>query len=223
MSAAVVITTLNEVDGIRAILPKLKREWADEWVIVDGNSTDGTIEEARKMGFRVVLQKNKGHGDAVIMGFNETKSDYILFWGPDGNHEIEEIPRLIKKIKEGYDQVVVSRFGKTSVNQDAGSLDRFGNRLFTFLINVFFGGDISDALNLSRIITRESMLKLKLDAPGLEATTQMSIRAFKKRHKIIEIMGNEGPRIGGKRKMRPLPTGAAISLLIIKEFIFWKV
>ena len=222
MSTAVVITTLNEIDGVKEILPKIKKEWAEEWLVVDGNSNDGTVDEVKKLGFNIALQKKKGHGDAVSRGVSDTKSDFILYWGPDGNHELQEIPRLIEKIKEGFDQIVISRFGKTSVNLDAGRMDTFGNKMFTFLINMFFGGRLTDALNLSRIITRKSMLQLKFDADGLDSTTQMSIRALKQKHKIIAITGNEGKRIGGKRKMEPIPVGWDLTKLIILEFIFWN-
>ena len=222
MSTAVVITTLNEIDGVKELLPKIKKEWAEEWLVVDGNSNDGTVDEVKKLGFNIALQKKKGHGDAVSRGVSDTKSDFILYWGPDGNHELQEIPTLIGKIKEGFDQVIISRFGKTSVNLDAGSMDTFGNKMFTFLINVFFGGRLTDALNLSRIITRKSMLQLKFDAGGLDSTTQMSIRALKQKHKIIAISGNEGKRIGGKRKMEPIPVGWDLTKLIILEFIFWN-
>ena len=50
----------------------------------------------------------------------------------------------------------------------------------------------------------------------------MSIRGLKRKQKIIEIVGNEGKRIGGKRKMRPFYVGKLLSKEIIKEFIFWK-
>ena len=222
MSTAVVITTLNEIDGVKELLPKIKKEWADEWLVVDGNSNDGTIDQVKKLGFNIALQNKKGHGDAVSRGVSDTKSDFILYWGPDGNHELQEIPTLIGKIKEGFDQVIISRFGKTSVNLDAGRMDTFGNKMFTFLINIFFGGRLTDALNLSRIITRKSMLRLKFDAEGLDSTTQMSIRALKQKHKIITISGNEGKRIGGKRKMEPIPVGWDLTKLIILEFIFWN-
>ena len=222
MSTAVVITTLNEIDGVKELLPKIKKEWAEEWLVVDGNSNDGTVSEVKKLGFNIALQKKKGHGDAVSRGVSDTKSDFILYWGPDGNHELQEIPTLIGKIKEGFDQVIISRFGKTSVNLDAGHMDTFGNKMFTFLINMFFGGHLTDALNLSRIITRKSMLQLKFDAEGLDSTTQMSIRALKQKHKIIAITGNEGKRIGGKRKMEPIPVGWDLTKLIILEFIFWN-
>ena len=144
MSTALLILTLNEVDGFKEIMPYVKREWVDELIVIDGGSTDGTIEEAKKMGLEVILQKSKGHGAAIMLGVESTKSDNILIFGPDGNHEPEEIPQLIRKVQEGYDQVIVSRFAKDSVNLDAGITDTFGNKLFAFLTNLFFGGDLTD-------------------------------------------------------------------------------
>ena len=51
LSVVIIVLTLDEIDGIKAIMPKVKKEWADEIVFVDGGSIDGTIEEASKMGF----------------------------------------------------------------------------------------------------------------------------------------------------------------------------
>ena len=222
MSTAVVITTFNEIDGVKELLPKIKKEWAEEWLVVDGNSNDGTIDQVKKLGFNIALQNKKGHGDAVARGVSDTKSEFIVYWGPDGNHELQEIPTLIEKIKEGFDQVIISRFGKTSVNLDAGHMDTFGNKMFTFLVNCFFGGHWTDMLNGNRIISRKAFNELKYDAMGMDTTQQMSVRGLTRRQKICEIIGNEGKRIGGKRKMRPLSTGASLSWGIIKEFIFWK-
>ena len=222
MTTALLVLTLNEVDGIKKIMPLVKREWVDEIIFVDGGSTDGTIEEAKRMGFKVIIQKQKGHGAAVLEGVNAIKSDNFILFGPDGNDEPEKIPELIEKIKEGYDQVLVTRFGKGSVNLDAGIIDTFGNKMFTFLANVFFGGYWTDTLNESRIISKKAFQELNFDAMDLSSTQQMSIRGLKRRQKICEILGNEGERIGGVRKMKPLPVGASLSLRIIKEFIHWK-
>lgn len=216
MTTALIILTLDEIDGMRQIVPKIKKEWVDEIVIVDGGSTDGTVEEAKKMGFNVIQQKIKGHGAAILTGFNHTKSDNIVIFGPDGNHDPEEIIRLVEKIKEGYDQVVLSRFAPGSVNLDAGVIDTFGNKMFTFLANVFFGGNMTDVLNESRIITRAAMEELNFDAMKLDSTYQMSIRGMKKKQKIVELVGNEGERIGGKRKVQSFLTG---SLLLKRFFI----
>ena len=227
MSTVIIITTLNEITGVKKIVPQINKEWVEEIIFLDGGSTDGTIEEAKKMGFKVVMQTQKGdftggHGAALVDGVNATTSDNIIFFGPDGNAEPEKIPELIEKIKEGYDQVLVTRFGKGSVNLDAGIIDTFGNKMFAFLGNVFFGGHWTDILNESRIISRNAFNELRFDAMGMSSTQQMSIRGLKRRQKICEIIGNEGKRIGGKRKMRPISTGASLSWGIIKEFIFWN-
>jgi glycosyltransferase involved in cell wall biosynthesis len=222
----VLILTLNEIDGIKEILPQIDKSWAEEIVVIDGGSTDGTIEEAKKMGFSVIIQKNPGHGDAIVTGVNATKSTNILIFGPDGNHEPSEIPRLIEKIKEGYDQVLISRFGKGSKNYDAvgikGKLiDYFGNKMFAFLVNVFFGGHWTDSLNESRIITRKAFDELNFNSLQMGSTQLMSIRGLKRQQKICELIGNEGPRIGGKRKMRPLHVGSDLSKQILSEFFNW--
>ena len=221
MSTAIIILTLDEIDGVRVIGPKLNKDWAEEIIFVDGGSKDGTIEEAKKLGFEVIHQNNRGEGNACRIGVEKTNSDYIMFFSPDGNDEPEAIPQMISKISEGFDIVHISRFGKYSESRDAGPFDRFGNRMFTFLVNVFFGGHYSDALNRFRIIRRDIMLKLKTDAQYLNIEQQICIRAAKEGYKVFEINGREPNRIGGQRKMKPLPTGASLSLQIIKEFIFW--
>ena len=120
MTIALLITTLNEITGVKKVVPRIKKEWVDEILFVDGGSTDGTIEESKKMGFEVIVQKKKGHGIGFQMGVNASKEDYIIMWGPDGNFEPEEIPKYAKLAKEGYyDQVIVSRFAKNSINEDA--------------------------------------------------------------------------------------------------------
>ena len=219
MSVAIIILTLNEIDGVKIILPKIKKEWADEIVVIDGGSTDGTIEECKKMGFEVIKQKNKGHGGAILDGVQSTNSDVIVIFGPDGNHEVEEIPKLIKKINEGYDQVIISRFGEGSENLDAGIIDGFGNKMFTFVANLIFNGSMTDTLNESRSITRKAFEELKFDAMQLDSTFQMSIRGMKRKQKMIEIVGNEGRRIGGKRKMKPFQTGCRLVKRILVEWV----
>ncbi len=222
MSVVVIVLTLDEIDGIKVIMPKVKKEWADEIVFVDGGSKDGTVEEATKMGFRVIHQKNKGEGNACRLGVEQTKSDFVLFFSPDGNDLPEDIQKLIQKAKEGHDVVHISRFGKNSASEDANWLERFGNNMFTFLVNVFFGSNYTDALNGFRIIKRDHWDELKTDAQYLNIEQQTCIRLAKRKIPIYEIESREPDRIGGERKMRPLTVGAQLSYQIIKEFIFWK-
>ena len=222
MSIALFVLTLNEVDGMKKIMPEVKKVWTDELILIDGGSKDGTLEEAKKLGLNILRQKNTGAGDGVLLGLAYTNADFIVLYGPDGNHEPKETLLLRDKIKEGYDQVIISRFGKGSVNLDAGLLDTFGNKMFTFLTNVFFGGHFTATLNGSRSITRKAVLEVSIDAMKNEFVLEMTIRGIKRGHKFFEIVGNEGVRIGGERKITTLHTGAFLSWQIIREFIFWN-
>ena len=100
MSTALIILTLNEIDGVKNILPKIDQKLVDEILVVDGGSTDGTIEHVKKLGFKIIIQSIKGHGGAILTGIQNTKSDKIVLFGPDGNHDVDEIGQLIKKIDD---------------------------------------------------------------------------------------------------------------------------
>ncbi len=222
MSITIIILTLDEIDGVSVIMPQINKNWAEEIVFVDGGSTDGTVEKAKELGFDVIHQKNKGEGNACRIGTDATQSDYIMFFSPDGNDLPEDIPKLIEKTKQGHDVVHISRFGKNSISNDANWFEYFGNKMFTFLVNSFFGGNYTDALNGFRIIKRAFWDELKTDAQYLNIEQQTCIRLAKRKIPIYEIESREPDRIGGQRKMRPLTVGAQLSYQIIKEFIFWK-
>ena len=219
MFVTVIVLTLDEIDGIKVIMPKVKKEWADEIVFVDGGSKDGTVEEATKMGYRVIHQKNRGEGNACRLGVEQTKSDFVLFFSPDGNDLPEDIHKLILKAKEGHDVVHISRFGKNSVSEDAGLLDSFGNNMFTFLVNSFFGSHYTDALNGFKLIKREIFEGLKTVCEPLGIEQEISIRCAKKKYPIYEIDSIEPKRIGGERKLQIFRWGLAYLTQIIKEKI----
>ena len=76
MSVIVFVLTLDEIDGTSIIMPQVKKEWADEIVFVDGGSTDGTIEKAGELGFRVIHQKNKG--EEMLVEWEQMQLNLIL-------------------------------------------------------------------------------------------------------------------------------------------------
>ena len=224
MTTSVIIPTKNEIVGVKQILPLVNLDWADEWIVVDGNSTDGTIEEAEKLGFDVIQQKGIGLGDAYREAVKHSTSENVLFFSPDGNAPPEYIPKLIKKMDEGdYDIVQISRFGKDGRSDDDTAVTAFGNRMFTFLVNSLFGGKLTDALFGFKIIKKKVFQEINLDGQFLTLEQQMSIKSMKLNLKIAEIDGIEPKRIGGEAKMQPLTTGKQLSAQIIKEFIFWKI
>ena len=105
MSVIVFVLTLDEIDGVSAIMPQVKKEWADRIIFVDGGSKDGTIEKAKELGFEVIHQKNKGEGNACRVGTDATESDYVMFFSPDGNDVPQDIQKLVQKSK--YSLIII--------------------------------------------------------------------------------------------------------------------
>ncbi len=207
MKTSLIIPTLNEIDGVQHVMPQIDRSWCDEILVVDGGSTDGTVEWLREQGWAVTLQSQPGLGAAYRQAQAQTTGDVIVTFSPDGNSLPGRIPVLIDKMREGYDMVIVSRYLDGAKSQDDDFLTSLGNPLFTFLINRCFGGHYTDALVIFRAYKRELLARLDIDAAHLTYEAQLSIRAAKQRLKVAEVPGDEPKRIGGVRKMSPFATG----------------
>ena len=66
MKTSLLVMTLNEINGMKAIMPKIDRSCVDQILVIDGGSTDGTIEWSREQGYEVYLQKQRGFRHAYI-------------------------------------------------------------------------------------------------------------------------------------------------------------
>lgn len=222
MKVSLIIFTLNEISGMRVIMPQIKKERYDELIIVDGGSTDGTIEYARENGYFLFVQSEKGAGVAFREAVDRASGDIVIVLSPDGNSMPGRIPDLIKKMQEGYDMVIVSRYCCGAKSYDDDLITSFGNRMFTWLINTLFGGRVTDSLVMYRGIKRSIVYDLNINTKTVSWGSELLARALKKKLKIGEIPGDEPPRIGGMRKMHPLKNGLSELRMILKEFIVRK-
>ena len=234
MKVTLLIPTLNEIEGMRAIMPRINRNWCDQTIILDGGSIDGTIEYAKEHGYFVYVQKNKG----FRQGYNEVISyiegDVVMTFSPDGNSIPELIPDLIEKMQEDYDMVIASRYLKGAKSQDDDLVTAFGNWFFTRTVNLLHGGHYTDSLGIFRAFKTELISLLELDKDEGYAVVErlfntrvsweplLSVRAAKCKLNIFEIPGDEPPRIGGKRKLQVLKWGAAYYFQFLREVFCWR-
>ncbi len=218
MKTILIAPTINEVVALRAVFPKINRKWLDEIVVVDCNSTDGTVEYCEQNGYRVHRQKSRGYGAGIREVLETSDADIVIEFPPDGNSLPEAIPRLIDKIQEGYDFVIASRYKDGAVSIDDDFLTKIGNRIFTLLVDLLFWAEYTDVLVGFRAYRRDAFNKINPTATGLDWSVQLPIQFAKAGLRCADIGADEPARIGGERKMRPFKTGWAILKVIGREF-----
>lgn len=218
MTVSLIVFTLNEIDGIKVIMPKIKKEWCDQILFVDGGSTDGTIQYLEENKYEYFIQKEKGMSAAFKESVPRTTGDIVIMFAPDGNSTPETIPELSDLIvNHGYDISIGSRYLNGIKSDDDDMVTRFGNWMFTSLFNFLFKTKYSDVLNMYRAYKRDWLIKHLNDTESLSWGTSLLSKAIKGDLKIIEIASYEPPRIGGSRKMSPLVNGFSELCMILKE------
>jgi glycosyltransferase involved in cell wall biosynthesis len=226
LKVSLIFFTLNEIDGMKAIMPRIKKEWYDQLIIVDGGSTDGTLEYARENDYFIFAQKEKGTAAAFKEAMEKVTGDIVIIFSPDGNSIPEKIPELIEKINAGYDVVICSRYFQDAKSYDDDVITKFGNWMFTSLNNLLFKTKYTDWLVMYRAYRNDIFQELNIDAPMDSWGTEILARATKKGMRITEIPGDEPARIGGVRKMQPLKNGMMELSMSFREFFskrfYWK-
>jgi glycosyltransferase involved in cell wall biosynthesis len=219
-----VLLTLNEIDGVGHVFPKLPLSAVDEVFVVDGGSTDGTLEFFAARGVRVIRQARRGRGEAFRLAAQHARNEWLVFFSPDGNEDPEDIPHLIDGLAAGYDMVIASRFMSGARSEDDDKFlfasRRWGNLMFTGLVNLLFRGPrITDTINGYRAVTRTAFRRLAPDAQGYAIEFQMSMRALRLGLRVLEIPTEESARVGrGVSKLNAVPVGLTFLRLLLREW-----
>ncbi len=224
--------TLNEVEGIQVMLPRVRREWVDQILVVDGGSTDGTIEWAKGHGYEVYVQRRPGFRSAYLEAWPLVRGDVVVYFTPDGNSVPEAIPRLLDRMEEGYDLVIASRYLDGARSEDDDAVTRFGNWLYRTLANGLLrsrgGRRMTDPMVMLRAHRKELPACLGLDRPEpferlerwfrtrVDWIPLMSWRALKRNIRWTEIPVDEPVRIGGVRKLKIFQWGSVYLLQMLK-------
>jgi glycosyltransferase involved in cell wall biosynthesis len=231
VKVTLLVPTLNEYESMTQIMPLVEASWVDQILVVDGGSTDKTVEWSRSRGYEVYVQKERGLRAAYREALPLIRGDVVITFSPDGNSVADRIPALVDKMREGFDMVIVSRYLPPARSQDDSWVTGFGNWFFTKLTNLLHGASYTDAFVMfraykTRLFDELNILKdedysfaERLFRTKIPIEPLLSVRAAKARLRLGEIPGDEPARIGGERKLQVIRWGAGFFYQIVSEAI----
>ena len=191
---SIVVPAWNEEQTIGEVLLSI-RGMTDDLVVVDGHSTDRTVEIALAYDARVVQENARGKGNAVRIGLTAVRHPITVFIDADGSHEPADIPRLVAPIRVGEADLVIGSRMAGSESQMPKSR-RLGNLFFARLVSLIGNHRISDSASGMRIIRRDVLPRLYPLPDGLNFTPVMSTRAIHEELRMIEVPIPYAERLG---------------------------
>jgi dolichol-phosphate mannosyltransferase len=211
----VFIPALNEAPTIGTLITSFRNLGYTHVFVMDGNSTDGTVEAARTAGADVRIQSGSGKGNAVVEALEKIESSYILMIDGDGTYTADDAEGLLRPLFLGFDHVIGDRLH----SPDPGSFSRLnllGNQLINLLFKMAHGKDLHDILSGYRAFTRDSFTQMRLRELGFGIETEMSVEAVRNNQRITVVPVQYRKRSGTGTKLSPLHDGLKIITTIYR-------
>lgn len=217
-SVSVVIPAKNEARNIGWVLERMP-SFVDEVIVVDGLSTDGTLEIAKMIAPDVVVihEMRPGKGAALRAGFEAARGDYVVMIDADGSMDPAEIESFVELLDQGYELVKGSRFLPGGGTTDITWVRGFGNARLRDVANFLYGTDYTELCYGYVAFHRKALYSLELDADGFEIETQIVTRAIRRGLNIAEMPSNESPRRYGESNLNAFRDGIRVLRTLLRE------
>lgn len=218
----VLIAAWNEEEGIGLTLEELKNVLGEaSFLIVDGNSTDRTVEIAKDAGAEILVQEGKGKGKAIAQAVKHISDnfDYVILTDGDFTYPAGYIPKMLKILNDhpNIGMVCGDRFTESLDLGEMHNFLYFGNRFLSFTHNMLNGVELRDPLTGLRVLRADLLRDWKPKSKSFDIEVELNHQVERKGYAIKEIPINYRPRLGEK-KLR-LRHGFIIMKRILAEAI----
>jgi dolichol-phosphate mannosyltransferase len=215
----IIIPTLNEektieelINNIRSCLLPIELSI----LVIDGGSSDRTVDICKRRNVRFLVQKGKGKGNAMREAVDHSEADVVVFIDGDGTYSPSDLGLLLEPLLDGKsDMVVGSRIlGK----RERGAISIFntlGNRLFNRAINFAMKSSITDSLSGYRALYKKTFSNLILFSDSFEIEVEITVEALAKGYRVLEVPINYSIRKGSDTKLDPFGDGVKISKTLL--------
>ena len=214
MKVSIVLPAKNESAAIGQTLAQIQQlQLAHEIIVVNDGSTDQTKQVAETAGAKVVTHPySKGNGAAIKTGARTATGDIIVFMDADGQHDPQDITRLIEKIEQGYDLVVGARQKGSQASLGRGIANSLYNNLATYMTEQ----KVEDLTSGFRAVRADKFREFLYLLPnGFSYPTTSTMAFFRAGYSVTYVPIHAAKRIG-KSHIQPLKDGVRFFLIIFK-------
>ena len=207
----IVIPTLDEQEAIGNVLDELWSVGFKNILVVDGYSSDGTIDAVKKYPISVVFQHGKGKTGALKTAFEKVKTPYIIVMDGDFTYDPSCIHRFLEHMKS-YDQIIGAR--NLDNKKNISVLHKLGNKIITKTFNALMGTSLSDVCSGMYALRTEIAKEMNLTSTGFDVEAEIAAQIASS-GRITEVPINYRQRIG-KQKLSTWKHGFKILNTIVK-------
>lgn len=219
-SVSLIIPALNEAACIGPLLAELPPGLAQEVIVVDNGSTDGTGIAAQAAGARVVAEPRRGYGYACAAGAAASTGDVLVFMDGDGSFVPAELARLAEPILSGrFDLVLGTRMAGGMVASAMPPHQRYGNQVVARLLRALYGVQVTD-LGPFRAVRRDLLGRLEMREMTYGWPVEMLVKAARGQARIVEVPVTYRPRLAGRSKVGGTVRGTVLATTRIFRVTF---
>lgn len=195
LTLSVIIPCYNEAATIVDVLDRVEEVGlADEIIIVDDGSTDGTrdilreIEAEARPAVRVLYHEhNQGKGAALVTGFAQATSDILLIQDADFEYDPREYPQLIKPLQEGIATVVYGSRFLGGPRKAMNFWNMVANKSLTLFTNILYNAILSDMETCYKVFRSDVVKGIPIHARGFEFEPEITAKVLKRGIRIYEV------------------------------------
>jgi len=227
MKLSVIMPVFNEKPTIETIIGRVEAVGlADEIVIVDDGSTDGTRELLKDLGDQkdhiqlILHEKNKGKGAAVRTGIKAARGDLLLIQDADLEYDPRDYTTLIKPVEEGIADVVYGSRFLGAPRRVTMFWHMVANKLLTLMTNLLYNSILTDMETGYKLFRREIIQDIPLRSKRFEFEPEITAKLLKRKVRIFEVPISFNPREYEEGKKIGLPDAfEAVWTLIKYRFV----